>query len=105
MGMPRLSAWIMALQKDLRSGSEVRSAIARIESTRPTPSCISWSRRENSWLRGPSPFFATRLTAASKPNPASSTGGSVESSTIGKVEAVAKRPATSRMSAAPSRPT
>ena len=71
IGMPRLSACTMALQKDLRSGKDVRSAIRRIASMRPTPSCISWRRRENSWLSGPSPFLATRLTAASNPRPAS----------------------------------
>ena len=38
----------------MRSASEVRSAMARMASTRPTPICISWSSRANSWTSGPS---------------------------------------------------
>ena len=45
--------------------------MARIASARPTPICISWSRRANSCASGPSVFLATRRTAASKPSPAS----------------------------------
>ena len=58
---------------------------------------------------GPSPSSKfTELTTARPPSissPASSTAGSVESSTIGRVEAVANRKASSFMSATPSRPT
>jgi hypothetical protein len=58
---------------------------------------------------GPSPSSKfTELSAQRPPStfsPASSTCGSVESSTIGSVEAVASRLAISVMSATPSRPT
>ena len=58
---------------------------------------------------GPSPSSKlTELTTQRPPSisrPASMTFGSVESSMIGSVDAVANRPASSRMSSAPSRPT
>ena len=58
---------------------------------------------------GPSPSSKfTELITDRPPSisrPASSTAGSVESSTIGSVDAVANRPAISRISPAPSRPT
>ncbi len=58
---------------------------------------------------GPSPSSKfTEFTTQRPPSisrPASTTFGSVESSMIGNVEAVANRLAISRMSAAPSRPT
>jgi hypothetical protein len=61
--------------------------------------------------RDPSPSPSSKLTelTTQRPpswaSPASMTAGSVESSMIGSVEAVAKRPASSRMSSVPSRPT
>ena len=70
-GTPSWSAWTMARQKERRSASVVRSAIARIASVRPTPSCISWISRCSSCDSGPVVCWATRCTAASKPRPAS----------------------------------
>ena len=37
----------------------LRSAMARIASIRPTPICISWRSRANSWASGPVVFLAT----------------------------------------------
>ena len=61
--------------------------------------------------REPSPSPSSKFTELTthrpprRSRPASTTLGSVESNMIGNVDAVANRPATSLMSAAPSRPT
>ncbi len=68
-------------------------------------SLVTFAKRDS----GPSPSSKlTELMTARPPSfsrPARITSTSVESRTIGRVEAVAKRPASSSMSATPSRPT
>ena len=69
IGMPKLSAWTIAVTKLFTSSTSVRSASPRRASARPWPICISRSTRENSSASGPSVLRATCWTAASNAEP------------------------------------
>ncbi len=83
------------------------SSINRMMTAAP----YSFARRNTRSARDPSASPSSRLAEfriarpPSQRRPASSTSGSVESSTSGTDDCVAKRCAISSMSAAPSRPT
>ena len=80
-----------------------------VSATTAAPCSLTIGMTRANRLSGPSPSSKlTELMTARPPRhsrPASMTGGSVESSMIGSVDAVARRAAASRMSTAPSRPT
>jgi hypothetical protein len=69
IGMPNASACTIALTNVFTSPTLVRSAMARRDSERDAPICISPSIRVNSSASGPSVFLATCWIAASKPRP------------------------------------
>jgi hypothetical protein len=81
--------------------------MVRATTAAPCSATIGITRAYREFGPSPSSKF-TEFTTHRPPSissPASMTFGSVESSMIGSVDAVANRPAISRMSAAPSRPT
>ena len=83
------------------------SSIVSATTAAPCSRTIGMMRAKR--LAGPSPSSKLTELMTDRPprhsSPASMTCGSVESSMIGKVDAVANRPAISRMSTTPSRPT
>ena len=95
--------------RSFHSGVRAWPSSSMVSATTAAPCSLTIGMTRAKRLSGPSPSSKFTLLMTARPprhsRPASMTGGSVESSMIGRVLAVASRDAASRMSIAPSRPT